>query len=344
MSPVPMVRAQAVVVAVLLVAAAVLGAPFEVTAIAAGVGVAGMALRWKYRSDMRRSAGLLPPHRDRLDLLVSGDLRASTLLGLAVALTLVVGDVDPPDGVGAARSVVLALLAVAACVYLSSLVDWYVILPRISGQLGARPCRSSLGQEPGVWPKTWAETTSWWYLHRLAAAFALRFGLGYAVTLAASGFITFKLGPRLVSMGLLGLFVEYSPLRFGPIAREAMQTQLAVGSTVRRVRRARHVRAELRLGPVTLFALHRKKPLWESISEREYVYDVSVEGVKFVSAASREGTSSKRDGFVRETSRISLRDIDEAVPAGRPFSGCEGGRCSGVNWYCIENPRCFAKK
>jgi hypothetical protein len=122
-SPVPIVRAQAVIVAVLFVAAAVLGAPSEVSAIAGAVGLAGMALRWKYRSDMRRSAGILPPHRDRLDLLVSGDLRASVLLGLAIALTLILGGVDPPDGMGAARSVVLTLLSVASCIYLSSLVD-----------------------------------------------------------------------------------------------------------------------------------------------------------------------------------------------------------------------------
>jgi hypothetical protein len=337
-----MVRGQAVVLALLLVAAAVLGARWEAVGIAAGVGLAGMALRWKYRSDLRRTESAAPPHRDRLDLMVSGDLRTTCLVALAVAVTVILGSVDAPDGVGTARSVVVALTAVAACIYVSSLVDWYVMLPRISGQLGARPCRSQLGEEPGVWPGTWRETTRWWYLHRLVAAVAFRFGLGYAVTLAVSGFITFELGPRLVSTGLLGVFAEYSPLRLAPAAREAMHPRLVIGRTVRRVHREQQVRWQLRLGPLVLFALHRKTPVPESVSEREYVYDVSVEGVQLVPVASRERTS-KRD-FEREPLRVKLKDVDEAVPGEVPFSGCAGGRCSGINWYCIENPRCFETK
>lgn len=338
-----MVRAQAVVLALLLIAVATLGAPWEAAVIATGVGLAGMALRWKYGTDLRRTTSVLPPHRDRLDLIVSGDLRATTLIGLAVALTLILGAVEPPDGVGTARSVLLALLVVGAFIYVSSFADWYLILPRISGQLGARPCRSHLGQEPGVWPNTWRETTTWWYVHRLIAALALRFGLGYTVTLIVSGFITFELGPRLFSAGVLGLFAEYSPLRLAPVSREAMHPQLVVGRTVRRVRREQRVHWQLRMGPVTLFALHRKTSVPENVSDREYVYDVSVEGVQLVPVASREETSERVD-FEREPLRVQLKDVDEAVPGEPPFSGCEGGRCSGINWYCIENPRCFRTK
>ena len=338
-----MVRGQATILALLLVTVAALGAPWEACGIAAGVGLGGVLLRWKYRSDLRRTRGVLPPHRDRLDLIVSGDLRATTLLGLAVALTIILGGVDSPDGVGTARSVVVALLAVAGCIYLSSLVDWYAILPRISGQLGARPCRSSLGQEPGIWPKTWRETTRWWYMHRLVAAVGFRYGLGYAMTLVLSGFITFELGPRLVATGLLALFAEYSPLRLAAVSREAMHPHLVVGRTVRRVRRAQQVRWQLRVGAITLLALHRKTPVRESVSDREYVYDVSVEGVQLVPVASREGTSERAD-FERDPLRVKLREVDQAVPGEPPFSGCEGGRCSGINWYCIENPRCFETK
>jgi len=343
MSPVPTVRGQAVALAVLLVAVAALGAPWEAGAIAIGVGLAGMALRWKYRSDLRQAGGVLPSHRDRLDLIVSGDLRALSLVGLAVALTLILGGVERPDGVGTARSVALALLAMWSCIYVSSLVDWYVILPRVTGQLGARPCRSHLGQEPGVWPKTWCETTRWWYFHRLVAAVAFRFGLGYAVALLVSGFITFEVGPRLFAAGVLGLFAEYSPLRLAPVSREAMRPRLVVGRTIRRVRRGQHYRWQLGVGAVTLFGLRRKTPVRESVSDREYVYDVSVEGVRLVPAASREGTSGP-DNFERDPPTIRLKDVDETVPGEPQFSGCEGGRCSGINWYCIENPRCFEKK
>lgn len=337
-----MVRGQAVVVAALLIAAAALGARWETGAIAVGVGLAGMALRWKYRRDLGRTPSTLPPHRDRLDIIVSGDLRTTTLVGLSVAVTLILGGADAPHGVGTARSVSVALLAVASCIYMSSLVDWYVVMPRISGQLGARPCRAGLGQEPGVWPATWPETTRWWYIHRLVAAVAFRYGLGYALTLAVSGLITFEVGPRIVSTGLLGVFAEYSPLRLAPAVREAMQTRLFVGRTVRRVQLERRVRAELRLGPLSLFVLHRKTPRPERVSEREYVYDVSAEGVKLVSAASREAAPERAD-FEREPLRIDLKDVDVVEPGEPPFSGCDR-RCSGINWYCIENPRCFETK
>jgi hypothetical protein len=337
-----MVRGQAAVLAGLLVAVAALGATWEAAAISLAVGLAGMALRRKYRHDLERTPSILPPHRDRLDLIVSGDLRTTTSVGLAVSVTLILGDVNAPAGVGALRSVLLALLVVGACVYLSSLVDWYVVLPRISGQLGARPCRLHLDQEPGAWPGTWRETTRWWYLHRLVAAVTLRFGLGYAFALAASSFITFELGPRIVSIGVLGIFAEYTPIRLAPIAREAMHSQLFLGRTVRRVRLAQRVRWQLRLGPVSLFALHWKTPKRESVSDREYVYDVSVEGVQLVSAAPREEVSERKD-FEREPERVRLKDVDEVKAGKPPFSGCDG-RCSGINWYCIENPRCFETK
>jgi len=332
-----------VVLTILLIAAAVLGAPIETAAFAAGTAVAGLALRWKYLRDLRRTPSVLPPHRERLDLLVTADLRMATLLGLVTAGTLLLVGATPPDGVGTARSVVLTLTAATMVIYLSSLVDWYAILPRVSGQLGARPCRSHLEeQEPGVWPRTWQETTKWWYYHRLVAAVAFRFGLSYALALAISGFVTYELDLRIVTIGALALFVEYSPFRLAPAAREGMNPELWVGRTVHRVRRERAARWELRIGPVSFFTLHRKTPAAASTSAREYVYDVGAEGVKLVSAAKREGGVAPAD-FERETHRIRLKDVDEVLPGEPPFRGCEG-RCSGINWYCIENPRCFETK
>jgi hypothetical protein len=41
---------------------------------------------------------------------------------------------------------------------------------------------------------------------------------------------------------------------------------------------------------------------------------------------------------------MEVRDARPSEPErAKPFSGCKGG-CSGINWYCIENPRCFAPK
>jgi hypothetical protein len=342
-SPVPNVRGQAIVLTLLLVAAAALGAPWEAGALAVGVAIAGFALRWKYLHDLGRTPSVLPPHRERLDLLVTSDLRMATLLGLAVSATLLLTDADTPHGVGTIRSVLVTLAVTTSVIYLSSLVDWYVILPRISGQLGARPCRSHLaGQEPGPWPRTWRETTQWWYYHRLAAAVGFRSGLSYALALAISGVVTYTVDLRVVTIGALALFAEYSPLRLAPAAREAMHPQLFVGRTVRRVQRERQVRWEKRIGSVTLFALHRKTPTPGSVSEREYVFDVAAEGVQLVAVDPREAEPAP-DNFEREPLRTQLKNVDEVVPGEPSFSGCEG-RCSRINWYCIENPRCFETK
>jgi hypothetical protein len=331
------------VLGLLLVACAVLGAPWEAGGITIAVALLGMALRWKYRADLRRAPdGVLPAHRDRLDLIVSGDLRGVALAGIAVSLTMILGDVAAPAGVGTARSVTLTLTAVVACMYVSSLIDWYAILPRVSGQLGARPCRSHLGQQPPTWPKTWRDTTCWWYYHRIATAMAFRLGLGYAIALGVSGVVTFEVGPRLFSAGLLGLFTEYSPLKLKAITFESMHPRLIVGDTVVLVRKERTMR-QLKIGQVMLFGIPRKSPKDREVGEREYVFDVSVEGVHVVPARPRE-TTKRRKTFEQSPPLVRLTEVDEVRDGDPAFSGCENGRCSGINWYCIENPRCFERK
>lgn len=83
---------------------------------------------------------------------------------------------------------------------------------------------------------------------------------------------------------------------------------------------------------------------------REYVYDVSLEAVQFVAVAKYEGKDVPRydnDGqmlYERDLAKVLVRDVEASTPEpAEPFPGCNG-RCSGINWYCIENPRCFATK
>jgi hypothetical protein len=49
--------------------------------------------------------------------------------------------------------------------------------------------------------------------------------------------------------------------------------------------------------------------------------------------------------YERDPAKLELRDVRASAPepADPPFTGCEG-RCSGINWYCIENPHCFEPK
>jgi len=49
--------------------------------------------------------------------------------------------------------------------------------------------------------------------------------------------------------------------------------------------------------------------------------------------------------YERDPTKLLVRDVaaSEPEPAKEPFVGC-ARRCTGINWYCIENPRCFATK
>ena len=118
---------------------------------------------------------------------------------------------------------------------------------------------------------------------------------------------------------------------------------MIVGHTVRHAETKR-VRRRLRL-----FGRRIPLPLTELIelgqrSGRDWVYDVALEGVQVVPAARREGeiprTPDGEVSYERKPRKIPLRDIGGTEPAEPPFRGCRD-RCSGINWYCIDNPECF---
>lgn len=286
----------------------------------------------------------VPWHRDRLDVIVAGDARAALGIGLIASALLVGFDVEPPD-VGAAAATPVLLAGAAAAVYLSSLVDWYVILPRVSGQLGARPCRGEHGEHPRF-PKTWRETTRWWYLHRIAAALMLRFGLSFAITMTVNRHISLPGGAAVIAGAAVGGFAAYMaavPKAF----LQAGHPTLIVGRTVRR-------RSSKRL-PLRTFKLKRwviaipgfKRVPVGSPGPREYVFDVALEGVQVVPVEERERAVPRNDAgeieYENDPTKVPLKQVDACEPAKRPFAGCSK-RCAGINWYCIENRSCFEPK
>jgi hypothetical protein len=345
-SPEPYVRGQALVLAALLVAAAALGSPVAALACAMTSALGAWALRVKYRGDLIVARVDVPRHRERLDLIVAGDARAALSVGLVASGLLVAFDADPPD-VGLVPATPVLLAVVAAAVHLSSLFDWYVILPRVSGLLGARPCRRN-GGEPARFPKTWRETTKWWYIHRVVAALILRFGLPYAVVLSVGHQLSLSRPASIVIGTAVGIsFASY--LQVVPRAVwQAGHPTLIVGRTVRR-------RTVLRT-PRTVTVMRRTVRLpWPrrrtvgSLRPPEYVYDVALESVQLAPLRAREDAPPRdRLGNVvyeRDPAKVELRDVRacEPEPAEVPFSGCEE-HCSGISWYCIENPRCFEPK
>jgi hypothetical protein len=344
MSPEPYVRGMALVLALVLVGATVLGASVAALACAGTATVVAWGLHRKYRRDVQVADARIPPHRERLDLIVAGDARAALGLGVVLgAFALAFRPGGPHLVSGAVEAATIPVAVVITTVYLSSLVDWYITLPRISGLLGARPCRPSTG-DPPTFPASWAETTRWWYIHRIVAALVLRFGLAYAVTLAVSDLLGLGVESRLLGSAAVGSFSAYL-LAVPRAVWEAGHPRLVVGQTVRRQRTRRKSLWELRLRGRTIARLPgRKREAVGGKRQREYVYDVSLEGVQVVPTRARESRriAGGATEYERNPKRIPLREIDTADPA-RPFSGCDE-TCSGINWYCIENPRCFEPK
>jgi hypothetical protein len=180
-SPIPYIRGQVAVLAILIAGAGL----FDAAILGACCGVVAFAwmlvVRGKYSRDLARTKAEAPPHRARLDRVVAGDTLATllpaTLLAAAFALNLP----HPLVGHVAVHGAIAALVVTTTVIWASSLFDWYLILPRVSGQLGPRPCRSAGEVAEFPFPSTWKEVTRWWYIHRVAAAFAFRVGLSTAL-------------------------------------------------------------------------------------------------------------------------------------------------------------------
>lgn len=365
MSPDPIVRGQAVILVALIVTTTILGAAAEGLVSAAVVGLLGFLLWLRYRGDVRASRELAhtSPERARLDVMVAGDLRLVLGVTVATATMVLLYRNAGPSEVGTLRSVFLAVSVVWSVVYLSSLVDWYIVLPRISGQLGFRPCRIADAERAAPrYPRSWRESTRVWYLHRLAAALVVRYGVSYAVTLAISGLITFPLGTRLAVVAGLSVLNAYGPFALLPVGRETMHVRIHVGQTVRRLQTER-VKGRWRLGPLQVSTAEPDRTEKGMVlGEREYVYDVSVEGLELVPVSEREraadaaaergaadpGATSggEHARFAKRPVRVPMKRLDFLEPCdeAEPFRGCSGGQCSGINWYCVENPEAFHQK
>lgn len=330
MSPLPYVRAHAVALAALLIASGILGTSLLalLCALASAAGTA--LLNARYRHDVAVAGATIPPHRAKLDEVVAGDAMAA--LGpatLLIVVSWVIGLSPSGDGAATARIAIGFLAIAAAAIYLSSLVDWYVILPRVSGQLGARPCRDRDPCFP--YPHSWKEVTRWWYIHRIVATVAFRFLLAAAIAAVLGQFIGVGEETKIIAGLVLGVFATYVSTLSSAVFQGA-QPKLLVGETV-------------------IVEPRPRRQLWPPFSkihppaldDRQYVIDVSLEGIHMTAAAPREQPELLKPKFVSKADRLPLVNHDSARLSPQEFSGC-AHRCSGINWYCIENPRCFEPK
>jgi hypothetical protein len=341
MSPIPYVRGQVIVLAILVAGA---GA-FDAANVATCCGFAALAwllaLREKYRWDLVRAAATsVPPHRARLDRVVAGDALVTVLPATLFAALFATGIMHPLTGYKAIHGAALALALAATVVWGSSLVDWYLILPRVSGQLGYRPCRAGEEEESFTFPWTWKEVTRWWYIHRVAGALAFRLGLSAAIAavfLAVTGLELVAHAAAGIVMLMFGAYAVMALIRGSILAKQVGQgghVKGIVGQTVT---------VERRPG---------RRPWWRpwrrldalQVDGRQCVVDVALESIQLASVEPREATQLPNTlRFEKNFDSVPIADADAIRQATIRFSGCRN-RCSGINWYCIENPDCFRPK
>jgi hypothetical protein len=335
MSPIPYVRGQVVVLAALIVAAGLFGA----ATLSACCGLAALAwlalLREKYRWDLARlKTSTLPPHRSRLDRVVAGDGLVTLAPASLLAALFATDIVHPLTGHGAFHGATAALVVAATIIWVSSLVDWYLILPRISGQLGPRPCRSASEVPEFFFPSTWKEVTRWWYIHRIVATFAFRVGLSTALAVVIGEVSGLHQEARWFAGVAMLLFLSYGFSALWHGIGQAGHAKAIVGQTVGVERRAGKRR---KLPPFS-----ELPPL--AFDGRCYVVDVSIESIQLIDVDPHEAhLLPQPEKFERHPRTVLLPNADAIHPTTPRFCGCQG-RCSGINWYCIENPRCFEVK
>ncbi len=210
---------------------------------------------------------------------------------------------------------------------------WYLIFPRVSGRLGFRPCRSASEVPQFYFPGTWKEVTRWWYFHRIVGTFVFRVGLTTAGAIVLGEVLDAREASRWLMAGPMLLFAGYGYSALWHSVLQAGNAKAVVGQTVAVERRP----GKRRMLP----AFWKLPPL--AFDGRYYIVDVAIEGVQLVDTEPHEAQElPEPEKFTRYPRSVLLPNADATYSTSK-FKGCEG-RCSGINWYCIENPRCFHLK
>lgn len=264
----------------------------------------------------RRTSRDIPRHRLVLDWVVRTQWIGSAAIAVAVTLSFRSLNLHPlQDSSTLARAIIVAVAVALIGVYASSLVDWYWILPKVSGIVCLAPCEAA-GRE------RWSLVTSFWYFHR-AVATAL-------VAIAVTGIPFYMLSTKnsgraqafwsvagLGVAGLAGVFYKQT-FRAGWYA---FNPPIHVGDVIR---------AEIEVDG-------------EDERRDAYVVDVSLQGakVKLLEDGRFTGLRFETKGDIAPIPNDELPKVRRRHIAA-PF--CPDSICSGINWYCRCNVLAHVQK
>ena len=303
-------KAHAVVATVTACLAACMALPalaFVTGAVIAGLG-GGLFLNYLLRWCKRMNR---PSSRPELDgtVLWQWTLAAAAMLSTAVvahqAAFHPLVDVFP-----VVKVFTVCFATASSAVFISGLIDWYWILPRVSGVVCLAPC-----EEPAH--ERWTSLTNHWIFHRLATEFVVSASIiAFPTAMAAAAS-----GPAQaywnVAAVLVTASIAYREKFVVPAALNAGDARTKVGDVVR----VRHESEEQILW------------LWA------YVVDMSIRGAKVLVL---DGLGYNGERFDRKSDYLLASD--EALAAATRTSeadlchhGPAGTLCRGINWYCREN-------
>jgi len=212
-----------------------------------------------------------------------------------------------PDHALAVLAITILGTTVFMAMYLSSLVDWCYVFPRLRGGTEKRPCTNSLDPY-------WRRVTRIWLLHRLIAAVGLVAATVAVVAIAANEWV---LGLNQVVAAALA--AAATVLAGFYLARLPYAVAMMVNPPL-------HVGDKIQLAEP--FPLPAACPSY-------FVSEVALEGIKLVELG--EGDVRVRPDPHRSYDRmLDLTEIHKLVRVRDAFSPCR--ECKGVHPYCGRLP------
>lgn len=298
--------AYAVVVVIALAALSARGFTGAAEWVAAGLFVVGAGFELAYL--VRRKGDRVMPHRRRLDNVVRAQWCGIAAVGVAVAAAFHAAGYAPlSEAATFVQTLVIGVVVAAPTIYVSSLVDWYWILPKVSGMTGLAPCERPAEER-------WAGVTGIWFFHR-AVATAVVTGVLAAVPGYMAG-STSAGGAASAGWVLLGsaLAIGYNSVNTGlrTAFAYAFNPPVHVGDIIR-------VRDEPE----------------DREMKNAYVVDVSVQGLKYKLVPAGPVPKPR---FSQKGRPLSMEEVGKARRVSEPRPPCNGmERCQAINWYCLRN-------
>ncbi len=201
-------------------------------------------------------------------------------------------------------------------IYLSALVDWFVILPKVSGISCPAPC-----ERPGR--QRWAGITALWCFHRGLARIVVPVVLIGCP--AAIGAITKSGSGRAICFTIAAVVSVY-------LAEYELQGKTALGYSLNG---RRYVGDSVWLVHETPYEVTRRAG---------YLVDVAAEGGKFKYLTDDGDYTGAPFAYKHDDDGppVALDKLNGRPRVEHAVTPC-GEVCAGVNWYCWRNPLAYSQ-